>query len=384
MKKIDELKQLRESVKEEVRSLNADVTKVDEAEAKLAELRSIDKQIKNQEELDKSEIREVNEKMENRDMKPNLDENKTVEIRTAFANKIKGKNLSEEETRALSGLTEDKGKVTIPVDVQTKINEFKREMKSMKNYVRVEPVGTRSGTRVFEKLSDMTPLATREELSLIPEVKDPEFETISYNILNYAGLLRISNELLEDSAENLLNYISRHFAKKAITTENMAIFGLLNTAYSTKKAIAVGKEGADIKSILNVDIDPALVDSARIYTNQDGFQHLDTLVDTQGNFLLQADVQDSTKKRLFGKEVVVFSNKILPTVSKKVPFIIGDVSEAVTFFDRKQPQLDMTQIGSDAYDTNSTVVRMIERFDARVFDKGAVVYAQLTLPTVTA
>lgn len=378
MKKIDELRQALEAKTAEARSLNQE-GKVEEAETKLNELRSIKKQIEIQEELDKDEVREVETKVEKRELKQ---ENSTdVEQRNAFIKAIQGKPLNSDEQRALSGLKDADGKVLIPKDIQTKINEYKRDMQSMKQYVRVENVTTPSGTRVFEKLADMTPFASRAELSLIPPVADPQFETVSYSIVDYAGMLKFSNELLEDTPENVMNYIAKHFAKKAVVTENTAIFNLLNSSYATKTAIAAGKEVAGIKKVINVSIDPALMADARIYTNQDGFQYLDTLVDADGRPLMQVDVTNPTAKRLFGREVVVFSNRTLPSAGGKAPMIIGNTQEAVTFFDRKKPELATTNVGGDAFETNSTLVRMVERFDAKIFDKEAVVYAQLTLPT---
>lgn len=382
MKKIDELKQTLESVRTEARSLN-EAGKVEEAEEKLNELRSLNKQISIQEELDKEEKREVETKMEKREEKRETNPTE-IEQRNAFIKAIQGKALNNDEQRALSGLKDADGKVLIPKDIRTKINTYKRELVSMKNYVRVENVTTASGSRVFEKLADMTPFASRAELSLIPEVQDPQFETVSYTIVDYAGMLKLSNELLEDTPENVMNYIALHFAKKAVVTENTAIFNLLNTAYGTKTAIAAGKEVAGIKKVLNVSIDPALVADAKIFTNQDGFQYLDTLVDADGRPLMQADVTNATMKRIFGKEVVVFSNKILPSVGGKAPLIVGNTAEAVTFFDRKKPELASTNVGGDAFQTNSTLVRMIERFDAKIFDKEAVVYAQLTITTPAA
>lgn len=227
----------------------------------------------------------------------------------------------------------------------------------------------------------MTPFSSRAELSLIPKVADPQFETVSYSIVDYAGMLQLSNELLEDTPENVMNYIANHFAKKAIVTENTAILNLLNNSYATKTAIAAGKEVAGIKKLLNVSLDPAFYDSARIYTNQDGFNYLDTLVDGDGKQLMQPDATDKTMKRFLGREVVVFSNRHLPSASGKAPLIVGALEEAVTFFDRKKPEMASTNVGVDAFETNSTYVRMIERFDAKIFDKESIVYAQLTVAT---
>src|SRR5687768_15709670 len=96
MKKIDELKQALATVKEEVRSLN-DSGKIEDAEAKLAELRSINSQIKIQAELDAQEIVVVETKMENRELKVvgNEKEQNHIEERNAFIKSIRGLGLNE-------------------------------------------------------------------------------------------------------------------------------------------------------------------------------------------------------------------------------------------------------------------------------------------------
>jgi HK97 family phage major capsid protein len=228
----------------------------------------------------------------------------------------------------------------------------------------------------------MTELANLTELGDISEAGNPKFQSVSYSVADYAGILPISNTLLADTPENLMGYIARWFGKKAVLTENNKVFGLLNSTYSTKKQIGAGTEVKDIKKILNVTLDPAIAATAKIYTNQDGFQHLDELVDGNDRPMLQPDPTNPTVKRLFGKEVVVFPNSQLPTTgttTKRAPFIVGDMAEAVTFFDRQQLEMKTTDVGGTAFTKNTTDVRVIERFDVKVFDKDALVYAQLTV-----
>lgn len=377
MKKLLEMKQQLEEMKTEARSLNQS-GKVEEAATKLEEVRSLKKQIEIEEELEAEEKRSVDTKLEE---KRGQKEEK-VELRTALVKILRGSSLNEEEKRAMSGLTGEDGGVVIPQDIQTKINEFKRDFQSIRPYVRSESVVTRTGSRVFEKLADMTPLANLAEMGSIADAGNPKFQTVTYSVADYAGIMKLSNTLLQDTPENIMNYIGRWFAKKSVVTENAKIFSLLDSAYTTKVAIGAGTEVKDVKKILNVTLDPALSSNAKIYTNQDGFNYLDSLVDADGKPLLQADVTNSTVKRFLGKEVVVFANNQLQTTgttAKKAPLIIGDLAEAITFFDRQQLEMKATDVGSDAFNTNTTNVRVIERFDTKVFDKDAVVYAQLAV-----
>lgn len=172
-------------------------------------------------------------------------------------------------------------------------------------------------------------------------------------------------------------YLAKWIAKKSVITRNKLILKLLDTL--TKVAVS----GLDeIKTILNVTLDPSISLGAIILTNQDAFNYLDQLKDSDGKALLQPNPTQPTQKLLYGKPVVVFANRLLPTTgttTKKAPIIIGDLKEAIVLFDRQQVSLASTNVGGKAFGRNSTDVRAIEREDVTFFDNEAVVYGQLTI-----
>ncbi|MDQ8092108.1 phage major capsid protein [Bacillus amyloliquefaciens] len=301
----------------------------------------------------------------------------------AFMKSLRGKRLTEEERdlfeseefRAMSGKNEEDGGILIPEDISRTIKELKREQEQqLEQYVTVEPVATRSGTRMLEKNSNMTPFAVLEEMDEIAETDQPKFTKLSYNITDYAGILPLSNTLLQDTDQAIMSYVARWFVKKSITTRNALILSILD---SLKKVQFKGLD--NIKKTLNVTLDPAISAGAIIMTNQDGFDYLDQLKDGDGKYLLKDIPTEPTNKMLFGRRVVVISNKVLKTVSGKAPMIIGDLKEAIVLFDRQQQSIASTDVGAGAFETNTTKVRAIEREDVRLWDSEAVVYGQLTL-----
>ncbi|MGG3325882.1 phage major capsid protein [Bacillus velezensis] len=301
----------------------------------------------------------------------------------AFMKSLRGKRLTEEERdlfeseefRAMSGKNEEDGGILIPEDISRTIKELKREQEQqLEQYVTVEPVATRSGTRMLEKNSDMTPFAVLEEMDEIAETDQPRFTKLSYKITDYAGILPLSNTLLQDTDQAIMSYVARWFVKKSITTRNALILSILD---SLKKVQFKGLD--NIKKTLNVTLDPAISAGAIIMTNQDGFDYLDQLKDGDGKYLLKDIPTEPTNKMLFGRRVVVISNKVLKTVSGKAPMIIGDLKEAIVLFDRQQQSIASTDVGAGAFETNTTKVRAIEREDVRLWDSEAVVYGQLTL-----
>lgn len=274
--------------------------------------------------------------------------------------------------------TNEQGGFIVPVDAQTKINELKRTLNPLSALVSVENVNTMSGTRVMEKAADITAFDAVAEMANIAETDAPKFTQVKYTIKKYAGILPMSEELLADTDQDLLNYVYRWLAKKSVVTENAQILTVLKTL--TKSPLT---DFDSVKDVLNVTLDPAISLLASVLTNQDGFNYLDKLKDKDGDYLLQPNPLDPTQKLLFGKPVTVVSNKVLPTAveasDKKAPVLIGSFKDAVILFDRQATSLVGTSVGGDAWKRDSYDIKAVTRFDVQKFDDQAVVYGELKL-----
>ena len=134
-----------------------------------------------------------------------------------------------------------------------------------------------------------------------------------------------------------------------------------------------------LKTALNRTLDPAISATAHFVTNQDGFNALDQLVDGNKRPLLQPDPTGSTGKLLFGRGITVVSNGILKTATSKAPIYFGDFTQYATLFRRQPLEIASTDIGGNAWKTNSTEVRAITRLDAQVFDSEAAAAVSLTI-----
>ncbi|WP_282068781.1 phage major capsid protein [Bacillus pumilus] len=300
-----------------------------------------------------------------------------------FLKSLRGKYLTHEEReflenpefRAMSGINQEDGGILIPEDISRTIKELKREQEhQLEQYVTVEPVATRSGSRLLEKNGDIIPFQKIEEMGEIPETDHPKFTNLSYTIADYSGLLPLSNTLLQDTDQAIMTHVAKWFVKKSVATRNALILDILD---GLKKVEFKGLD--DIKKTLNVTLDTAISSSAIIMTNQDGFNYLDQLKDADGKYLLKDIPSEPTNKMLFGRRVVVISNKVLKTKAGKAPVIVGDLKEAVVLFDRQQQSIAYTNLAAGSFETNTTKVRAIEREDVVAWDKEAVVYGQLTI-----
>ena len=163
-----------------------------------------------------------------------------------------------------------------------------------------------------------------------------------------------------------MQIIGRRFTRKSINTENDAIGKLLVSKSGT--AITDWK---GLTTALNKTLDPAISAAAKIVTNQSGLEWLDELVDSQNRPLLTPDLVNPNIMRFRGREVVVMTDALL-SETKKIPFYVGSFKDAIVFFDRQQVEVAVsTEAG---FVQNATLIRAIERFDAKILDSDAFVH----------
>ncbi len=388
-KRLRELLQALETEKAKVRSLLAE-DKVLEAEKAMEEVRSLQKQVALQQEL------EALEETDLRDATPVNRANQTVaqleeEYKRIFLKGLRRQritaddhSISEEYKNVMheGGVTTDPDGDTgiiVPEDVQTRINKLMRTLNDLSRHIRIEKVNTLSGSRVLEKDEGMVPFAVVDEYGEIEEIDNPKFTPVSYQLIKRAGFLPLTNELLKDTDQNILAYVTNWIAKKHVITKNSLIISILNSL--SKKGLNDIKA---IKKVLNVDLDPAISLSSTIITNQDGFHWLDEQDDENGRPLLQEDITRPGKKLFKGRPIVVVSNRTLPstgTSTVKAPFIVGNFKELMVLFTRGVYELASTNIGGDAWRRDSTELRTIVRDDCVKWDREAAVFGQLTIST---
>lgn len=260
--------------------------------------------------------------------------------------------------------------LTIPQDIRTTINKLVRRFDSLEQYVNKESVTTPTGSRVFEKWSDIKPLANLDaEDAAIGDNDDPKLTLVKYAIKRYAGITTATNTLLKDTAENILAWLSDWIAKKVVVTRNLKIIEAMD-AVPAKPTIA---NFDDIKNLALKGVDPAIRSTSFFLTNTSGITELAKVKDAMGNYLLQRDVTQPDRYLIEGKQVVEIADKWLPSKSGNHPLYFGDLKQAVTLFDREHLSLLTTNIGAGAFEKDLTKIRVIDRFDVVTTDKEAFV-----------
>ena len=262
------------------------------------------------------------------------------------------------------------GGFLVPVDIDNMIHELARDYSPLKDVFANEQVTAQTGWRVMDTAISGG-FSTITEGAAITPTAQPKFVKVPYTLVKYGDIIPVSNELANDEAANLFSYISKWAARKMTITENSLFIALLKTLTVTD--IAAGNELKGLKTALNA-LDPMIAANAVIITNQDGFNAMDNLLDGNGRPLMQQDVTTGTPTLLGGHRIHVVSNAQLASASGKAPVFIGSMKEFGCLFERNPMEVISTDIGGNAFRTDSVEVRVIKRMDAEKFDASAAVY----------
>ena len=330
---------------------------------------------------------------------------KKGDIVRAFVNRIvyglRKRELPEEDAAIMDMMTEadanddgeSDGGFTVPQDIQTDIIQLRRTSDDLEQFVNVEGVRTLSGSRVIEIDADATPWDDVDEGEAFPEAATPKFKQIKYKITKKGGILKTTRELLQDTAENILAYLNKWIAKKSRATRNAAI--LKKLAEITDGKLVEVSTFDDFKDVFNVQLDASIAASSIVLTNQSGFNYLDKLKDKDGNYIIQSDVTDKTKRLLFGVYPIhVVSNKTLKNTDNKkggdgadkdtvisvsYPIYMGDLKEAITLFDREKISVELSTEAGDLWAKDLTGIKVRDRFDVQSVDDTAVIGGKITV-----
>ena len=340
-----------------------------------------------------------------------------------FANAARRGFQNTDPTPMTEG-TAANGGYTVPEDIQTRIEHYKEANYSLRQLVTVEPVRTNKGARTYQTKTQAPGFAKVDETGAVQEIAGPRYKRVTYAVDDYAGYMPVSNDLLEDSDANITAEITNWIGRNSLMTDNNEIIAILKGKAETKLANL-----AALKKVVNVTLGQAYRPDDVIVTNDDGLNYLDTLEDQNKRPLLNPNPTEPNALQLrVGATVVrieVVPNSVLgsvpvyaattdvalvngktyytrtgsgttespyvytavasPDVSDiatyyevtnyKMPFIIGDLKEAVRIFDRKQTTILASNVaavtGFNAFEQRGTLFRAEIRADYKVIDEDA-------------
>lgn len=301
--------------------------------------------------------------------KAKKDESAIAKFAKAVRSIIQGKGLTE-------GVGEDGG-YTVPEDVSTRIEHYRDAEYSLLQDIDVVPVTTNKGSRTFQKKGSPNVFVDIDENGEITnEIEAPKFERLPYAIQDRAGFMPVSNDLVNDSDANILEVVAEWLGKADVATANAKVLALV-----ANKAQVDFKNIDGIKKALNVTLGQAYKAGAKIYTNDDGLNYLDTLKDKNGRDLLNPDPTAPANLTLrCGTTVLpiqVLPNAVFASNGTKAPFIVGNLFDYVRKYDRQSCSVMASTTASiggfNAFAQNMTLLRAIVRDDYRVKDADSIV-----------
>ena len=265
------------------------------------------------------------------------------------------------------------GGFIVPLEFDNAIIRAAKDYLALADLFNVVNVSTNSGWRAVEAgLPTAMPVVS--ELGTIDKNDAPKFSKIGYAVKTFADRLPISNDLLEDESAELMNYIAAWFAPKYVLTQNSLLLPLL-TGLSKSVELTAGSEDKILRKALIQQLNTANSRAATLLTNQNGYAAMEEWEDKNGRALLVPDATAANAFRYRGRSVAYGDNTELTADE----IYVGNFKALGTLFIRKGIELATTNIGGDAWATNSTEVRAICRMDAKKVDAAAAFKA--TLPT---
>ena len=343
--------------------------KTEDIKAAIEEIKNLKAQIELAEISEKDDLDNIEDKANN---SKKTKENANC-IR-ALIKKTLGKPLTEAENSLLVGGTSGEGYL-LPEEVITKIQKLVRSYKSIAGNLGHMPVTALTGSFPVEDFETVSALVDFADGTPIGDISDIKFKNVTYSLKEKAGFISLSNTLLGMTDNDLVNYVAEVFARKLAVTQNTMGLATLKTG-KTAKAIADWKA---LKKSINKDLSEAVKGNMGIIVNQDGYDTLDSALDSEGRPVLQPDPTQPTRKLFMGYPVEVFDNALIPTVSTKAPIFYGDLKDAVKFVDNGQYEFATDK--SVGFLSNVTVARIITHLDcvqADASDK-AYVYGEFTI-----
>lgn len=287
----------------------------------------------------------------------------------AIIKKCLGRTLTEVENSLLIPTISNPNGVNgegyiLPQDIRTQIEEKKREYKSLRTVVGYIETTALTGSlpiEDFETLSELIDFT--DGTNLDDSGNEIKFANAKFSLKEKGALIKLSNTLLSMTDNNLIAYIVKIFAKKAVLTENKMILAALQSNKTVKDL----SDYKALKSSINKDLDPAVYGSMGIVTNQDGFDFLDSQLDTTGRPILQPNPANPTQKLFAGYPIEVFSNSMLQTTGGKAPIFYGSLVDGVQVVDNGS--LAFATSSDAGFTSNTTLARVIEFIDVIQSDK---------------
>ena len=328
MNKILELREKRAKVWESAKSfldskrgndglLSAeDTTTYEKMEADVVALGKEIDRLERQQSLDLELSKPINTPITGKPAVPGLDEKTgraSDDYRRSFWNAMRNKSVSFEITNALQIGTDGEGGYLVPDEFERTLVQALEEQNIFRTLAKV--ITTSSGDRKIPVVATKGTASWIDEEGIVPE-SDDTFGQVSIGAYKLGTMLKVSEELLNDSVFNLESYIATEFARRIGAKEEEAFFvgdgngkptGILNVTGGAEAGVSAASSTALTSDEL-MDLFYALKSpyrkNATFVMNDATVKAIRKLKDANGNYIWQPSLTAGTPDTLFNKPVV--------------------------------------------------------------------------------
>ena len=252
----------------------------------------------------------------------------------SFWNMMRSKTVRPEVTDALQVGTDTEGGYLVPDEFEKQLIESLEEENIFRKLAHV--IKTSSGDRKIPVVASKGTASWVDEEGLIPE-SDDSFGQVSIGAYKLGTLIKVSNELLNDSVFNLEAYISKEFGRRCGAKEEDAFFNGDGTGKPTGVLHATlgaetGVTTADSTKIIADEIIDLFYSLKAPYRKRAVWILNDTTVkairklkDGNGNYLWQPALTADAPDTILGRPV--YTSSYVPEIAAgKKTVIFGDLS----------------------------------------------------------
>ena len=342
---IAELKQEIENKKTEARSFT-NAKDLESAKKAMEELRMLQETLKIEEELEQSEIRELQGQKEMR-----KGDDKMVNEFRSIVKSVMGAEMTAEERAAIK--TTDNAAV-VPKEFVNQLQEIKKGYGSLKEYCDVITVTKNSGTIPVVDL-DQNSLGDVTEGDAIADGTLVTSD-LSYTCKKVGLIQNLTSELVDDAEVEIEALVNKNFAEIAVATENARILKVLK---DNATEVESATDYSDVSMAMDSQV-PAVKAGLMTFTNAEGYAYLKNLKDAQKR-PLNLVTEVNGKYYFNNKELVVVDGLESSVPGTKKIFIIANPKEAIKYIERKGVTIaKSTEAG---FETDTVKIRILERLD---------------------
>ncbi len=259
----------------------------------------------------------------------------SAEYQKAFWNAMRtrsGEGLDPVIKNALQIGTDTEGGYLVPDEFERTLIEALDEENIFRKLANV--ISTSSGDRKIPVVASKGTASWIDEEGAIPE-SDDSFGQVSIGAYKLGTMIKVSEELLNDSVFNLENYIAREFARRIGNKEEDAFFTGDGSGKPTGILAATGgaQIGVTAASATAITVDEVLdlfYSLKSPYRNKSVFVMNDATIkairklkDGQGQYIWQPSLQAGTPDTILNRPV--YTSSYVPTIAASAKSIIfGD------------------------------------------------------------